>query len=58
MCIAHAGLHTDSVFVGGASLRLLTAWVPLGDVDIAHGPPLVRANVDYTLADICLMPRA
>ncbi|KAK9839538.1 hypothetical protein WJX81_008260 [Elliptochloris bilobata] len=35
------GLHTDRVFVGGSSPRLLTAWVPLGDVNIQHGPPLV-----------------
>ena len=34
------GLHMDTVFMG-RSPRMLTAWIPLGDVPIAQGPILV-----------------
>ena len=34
------GLHMDRVFMG-RSPRMLTAWIPLGEVPIAQGPILV-----------------
>ena len=34
------GLHMDRVFMG-RSPRMLTAWIPLGDIPIAQGPILV-----------------
>ena len=34
------GLHMDRVFMGSA--RMLTAWIPIGEVPIAQGPILVR----------------
>ena len=34
------GLHMDKVFMG-RSPRMLTAWIPLGDIPIAQGPILV-----------------
>ena len=35
------GLHTDRVFLGRGSSRLLTVWLPLGDVPVEHGGLLV-----------------
>ena len=35
------GAHMDRVFVGGAA-RMLTAWIPLGDVPVEQGSLLVR----------------
>ena len=34
------GLHMDRVFMG-RSPRMLTAWIPLGEVPVAQGPILV-----------------
>jgi hypothetical protein len=34
-------LHYDYPFFAGNSLRILTAWVPLGDVEICDGPLVV-----------------
>ena len=34
------GLHMDRVFMGRSS-RMLTAWIPLGDIPTAQGPILV-----------------
>lgn len=34
-------MHMDRVFVGG-SRRMLTIWIPIGDVPIEQGPIMVR----------------
>lgn len=38
------GVHVDRVFVGG-STRLLTAWIPLGNVPVEAGSLLVRGQL-------------
>ena len=35
------GLHIDRVFMG-RSARMLTAWIPLGNIPVDQGPLLVR----------------
>lgn len=39
----YTGLHMDRVFVKGSS-RLLTIWIPLGDVPVEHGSLLVSLS--------------
>lgn len=36
------GVHTDRVFLGRGSHRLLTAWIPLGDCPVEQARPLQR----------------
>ena len=38
------GVHTDRVFLGGGSARLVTVWIPLGDVRVADGALMVAAG--------------
>lgn len=38
------GAHMDRVFVGGAA-RMLTAWIPLGDVPVEQGSLLVCCSL-------------
>lgn len=40
-CSVHAGLHTDRVFLGGGSERLLTVWIPFQAVRPEAGSVLV-----------------
>jgi hypothetical protein len=35
------GVHADTVFLGGGTSSMLTAWVPLGDVPVEQGALLV-----------------
>jgi len=35
------GVHTDRVFLGKGSSRLLTAWIPLGDCPVEEGSMMV-----------------
>ena len=48
------GVHTDRVFLGGGSGRLVTAWIPLGDVRVADGALMVAAgsHADATFAGV------
>ena len=48
------GVHTDRVFLGGGSGRLVTAWIPLGDVRMADGALMVAAgsHADATFAGV------
>lgn len=43
-CSEFTGLHTDRVFLGRGSARLLTAWLPLGEVPPRQGSLLVAAG--------------
>ena len=48
------GVHTDRVFLGGGSARLVTVWIPLGDVRVADGALMVAAgsHADATFAGV------
>ena len=48
------GVHTDRVFLGGGAARLVTAWIPLGDVRMADGALMVAAgsHADETFAGV------
>ena len=48
------GVHTDRVFLGGGSARLVTVWIPLGDVRVADGALMVAAGspADATFAGV------
>ena len=50
------GVHTDRVFfsLGGGAARLVTAWIPLGDVRMADGALMVAAgsHADATFAGV------
>ena len=48
------GVHTDRVFLGGGDARLVTAWIPLGDVRMADGALMVAAgsHADETFAGV------
>ena len=48
------GVHTDRVFLGGGDARLVTAWIPLGEVRMADGALMVAAgsHADETFAGV------
>ena len=51
------GLHTDRMYMGQGSQRLVTVWTPLGDVPIEHGALLV-ARGSHRLPDFAALQRA
>ena len=36
-CGEFTGAHFDSVYMGRGSQDLMTAWIPLGDIDVEQG---------------------
>jgi hypothetical protein len=38
------GVHSDGVFLGKGTSRLITVWIPLGEIKISHGALLVASG--------------